>query len=81
MSDPATVRTFSLCLDDLEAIPPEKITIAGNKKRYVALVSRDYFDGETRDHDFWIAVQQSPEEKERGDKRIFIGGGQIHKNL
>ena len=49
------LRRFSICLNDLEEIPPEKITVAGNGKKYISISTWDYADGHSNDFDFSIA--------------------------
>jgi hypothetical protein len=74
------LRRFSICLNDLEAIPPEKITVAGNGKKYISISTWDYADGHSNDFDFSIAVTRSKEEiKEKAPIR-YIGAGLIIEN-
>lgn len=72
-------RTLSICIDDLNNLPANKITVAGNKKRYVSLSTWDLEPGHDKDHDFAICVTRTPEEKKNDEKLIWIGGGIIQK--
>ncbi|PKB18364.1 hypothetical protein [Flavobacterium sp. 5] len=74
------LRRFSICLNDLEAIPVEKITVAGNGKKYVSISTWDYQDGHTNDHDFSISVTRSPQEIKDKSAIQYIGGGLIIEN-
>lgn len=71
------LRRLSICITDLENIPPEKITIAGNGKKYTSLTTWDYEGEHTNDHDFSVSVTRSPKEKQDGIPVIYIGGGLI----
>ena len=71
------LRRFSICLNDLDAIPAEKITVAGNGKKYVSISTWDYADGHTNDHDFSISVTRSPQEIKDKNPIQYIGGGLI----
>jgi hypothetical protein len=74
------LRRFSICLNDLENIPPEKITVAGNGKKYVSISTWDYEDGHEKDHDFSISVTRSPKEIQDRLPIQYIGGGLIIEN-
>ncbi len=73
-------RRLSICLTDLENIPPEKITVAGNGKKYVSLTTWDYSEEHTNDHDFSVSITRSPQEKQDGIPVQYIGGGLIIEN-
>lgn len=75
-------RTMSICIDDLLAIPEDKITIAGNKKKYVSLTTYDYNDEQLQrtDHDFSISLTRTEQERIAKVPIHWIGGGLIHEN-
>lgn len=75
------LRRFSICLNDLENIPAEKVTIAGNGKKYVSISTWDYPDGHTNDHDFSISITRSPQEIQDKAPVQYIGGGLIIENF
>lgn len=74
------LRRFSICLNDLEEIPPEKITVAGNGKKYISISTWDYADGHQNDFDFSIAVTRSKEEIIEKAPIRYIGQGLIIEN-
>ncbi|TPG44353.1 hypothetical protein [Flavobacterium pectinovorum] len=71
------LRRLSICITDLENIPPEKITIAGNGKKYTSLTTWDYGDDNTNDHDFSVSITRTSQEKQDGIPITYIGGGLI----
>ena len=72
-------RTLSICLDDLNKLPVENITVAGNGKRYVSISTWDYKEEQIKDHDFAICVTRTPEQKKNNEEIVWIGGGIIQK--
>jgi hypothetical protein len=74
------LRRLSICLTDLEQIPTEKITVAGNGKKYISLTTWDY-DGDNKlDHDFSVSITRSPQEKTDKTPILWVGGGLIIEN-
>jgi hypothetical protein len=71
------LRRLSICITDLENIPPEKITIAGNGKKYASLTTWDYAGENINDHDFSVSITRSVQEKQDGIPIMYIGGGLI----
>lgn len=74
------LRRLSICITDLENIPAEKITIAGNGKKYASLTTWDYGDDNINDHDFSVSITRSPQEQKDKIPVQYIGGGLIIEN-
>jgi hypothetical protein len=63
---------FSICLSDL---PKEKMKKATNGKIYINLVAGEKREPDQYGQDVYVAVDQTKEEREANDKRIYVGGG------
>ncbi len=63
---------FSICLSDL---PKEKMKKADNGKIYINLVAGEKREKDQYGQDVYVAVDQSKEEREANEKRIYVGGG------
>lgn len=75
------LRRLSICITDIENIPPEKITVAGNGKKYASLTTWDYDQNNNiNDHDFSVSISRSPQEKMDKIPVLYIGGGLIIEN-
>lgn len=74
------LRRLTICLDDLEKVPEDKITIAGNGKRFVSITTWDYDpQNNMQDHDFSVSLTRTEEEKKAGKPIVWLGGGIIVK--
>lgn len=68
------LRNFSICLSDL---PKSAIYEAKNGKKYISLTSYDNDEPDQYGNDYGIWISQSKEERERKEKRTYVGNGKI----
>lgn len=69
---------ISICLSDL---PKEKITTAGNGKKYVDLVVSERREPSKYGDTHTIYVPQSKEEREGNTPRVFVGKGTEYRSF
>ena len=69
---------ISICLSDL---PKEKITTAGNGKKYVDLVVSERREPSKYGGTHTIYVPQSKEEREGNTPRVFVGKGTEYRSF
>jgi hypothetical protein len=70
------LRTFSICLSD---IPESAIISHKNGKKYINLVTWDNDEPDKFGNDFSVQIAQSKEERERKEKKVYLGNGKIYK--
>lgn len=70
------LRTFSICLSD---IPTDAIIEHKNGKKYLNLTTWDNDEPDRYGNDFSVQISQTKEERERGDKKVYLGNGKIYK--
>lgn len=70
------LRTFSICLSD---IPKDAIYESEkNGKKYVSLMSWDNDEPDKYGNHFGISIAQSKEERDRREKKVYVGNGKIY---
>ena len=69
---------ISICLSDL---PKEKITTAGNGKKYVDLVVSERREPSKYGDTHTIYVPQMKEEREGNTPRVFVGKGTEYRSF
>jgi len=60
---------------DLSMLPKEKMKKASNGHVYINLVAGEKREKDQYGQDVYVAVDQSKEEREANEKRIYVGGG------
>lgn len=68
----AELINVSLCVSD---IPKDKIFVADNGKKYIGICVSTLREPDQYENTHSVFIRQSKEERERKDKRVYIGKG------
>ena len=68
----AELINVSLCVSD---IPRDKIFVAENGKKYISICVSELREPDQYENTHCVFMRQSKEERERKDKRVYVGRG------
>lgn len=68
----AELINVSLCVSD---IPRDKIFVAENGKKYISICVSELREADQYENTHCVFMRQSKEERERKDKRVYVGRG------